>query len=68
MVTAVQTAPWRRVRLMPVSRLVTRPKNAWEWMPVWLDGDRRLALVSDRGVWWQFRNNRGCWIKKIGPV
>jgi hypothetical protein len=53
---------WIRVRLNKLNPLLER---GWVWKTVPLRRRPRVALVSPRGVVWEFKLYRGAWLRRV---
>jgi hypothetical protein len=54
---------WIKVKLFGITNLteLCPPKLRWQWCR----RSSHLALRSPRGVLWQFKLHRGCWLKRL---
>lgn len=62
---AEKSAPWRPVRFWVLVRLLHRsdPAKCWHWAKVKRDGRSKLQVVSPRGLRFDFRLNKGAWLR-----
>jgi len=67
--SATDQSVWQRIRLAGLNRLVNAPLPLrWRWETVVQDGRKKLLLRTPRGVRWQFRLQRGAWVRRLPPT
>lgn len=55
--------PWIKIKLPLLNRLLR--ERGWGWERRVLEGRARLCVRAPRGVLWEFKLNRGAYLRRV---